>query len=137
MFNLKYFTAPFTNNGGTPVGNTGKTVTRLAPKQWVDAGIIAPHTGQFSVGIICSSMQANPNALIWRGYLAGNDKIAEEWTNPDKGKTNLAITTPNVYHRFKILPPGPVNEGDYIGIRIVNLEEGFNLDVAVIYILYE
>ncbi len=137
MFKLKYFTAPFTNNRGTPVGNTGKTVTRLGTKDWVDAGIIAPHTGNISVGIICSSEQANPGVLIWRGYLAGHDHMAEEWTNPDKGKSNLAINTPNTFHRFKILPPGPVNEGDYIGIRIVNLEEGFNLDVAAIYILYE
>jgi hypothetical protein len=52
-------------------------------------------------------------------------------------KSNLAITVPNKFLRFMIISPGYVNEGDYVGIRIVNIEEGFNLDIAAIFIKYD
>jgi hypothetical protein len=133
----RYYTVPITNNKGTPIGATGRTVTQLAKGDWVDAGMIAPRSGSISVGIICSSEMTNPAVNIWRGYVHGANHMDEMWTNPAKGKHNLAITTPNKFLRFMIIPPGHVNEGDYIGIRIVNLEDGFNLDLATIFIQYQ
>ena len=60
----------------------------------------------------------------------------EAWTHPAKGKYHIAINTPNKFLRMMIIPPGYINEGDYIGIRVVNLEDGFNLDIAAVFIQY-
>jgi len=133
----KYYTVPITSNKGTPIGATGRTVTQLAKGQWIDAGMIAPKSGQITVGLICSSEMTNPAVNIWRGYVHGSDHIAQTWTNPANGKHNLAMNTPNKFLRFTIIPSGHVNEGDYIGIRIVNLENGFNLDIAAVFIQYQ
>jgi len=133
----KYYTVPIIGNKGTPVGSTGKTVTKLVKGDWIDAGMIAPKSGQISVGIICSSEMTNPAVNIWRGYVHGSDHIEQAWTSPVEGKHNLAISTPNKFLRFMIIPPGYVNEGDFIGIRIVNLEDGFNLGIAAVFIQYQ
>ena len=133
----RYHTVPIINNNGTPIGSTGRTVSQLATNQWVDAGMVAPRSGQISVGIICSSTMSNPAVTIWRGYVHGQDYIREAWTSPIEGKHELQMTTPNQFRRFMILPPGYVNEGDYIGVRIVNLEAGFNLDIAAVFIQYQ
>ncbi|MHA1928252.1 MAG: hypothetical protein ACTSV2_06705 [Candidatus Thorarchaeota archaeon] len=132
----KYYTVPITTNSGSQVGSTGKTVSKLEKGQWIDAGMIAPKSGTMSVGIICSSTETNGAVNIWRGYVHGMDHIAEAWTSPEEGKTNIAITVANKFLRLTIIPPGHVNEGDYIGIRILNLEPGFHLDIGAIFIQY-
>ena len=121
---------------GTAAAAGGRVGVQLEDKDRVNAGIVAPQSGAVNIYIIVSASQPRPNTQIYRGFCKGRGTFAEHW-DPQSGLTNISINQPDTYHTVQVFSGIYLNEGEFLAIRITNRTEGYNFNLASIYMEYQ
>lgn len=96
---------------------------------------MVPRTGNISIHIVASANEPKENARIFSAYTRGWDVFKEEWL-PRSGETNISVQGVDTSQRIKTLEAISVEDGEFLGIRIQNLSEGFGPGLCAIYIEY-
>jgi hypothetical protein len=131
----RIFTVPIIHSMGTNSAGGGRAGVTLQTRDRANASIMVPKTGTVSVGIVVSAEQPRQGVQIYRGYAKGMGNFREGWV-PPSGLTNINIGAADTGHRLHVLRGIQVQEGEFLGIRITNREEGYSFNLSVIFIEY-
>ena len=131
----KYFSVPIIQTTGSNAGAAGQVGTVLAYHQFINASIIAPRSGMVKVSIVVGGDQPNPAVNIALAMVRGHNNFQEQWNHIDTRKS-IPINVPNTYIRHIFFQNLSISEGEYVGIRVQNYEQNYNLNIAGIYLEY-
>ncbi len=131
----RFFSVPILQTNGSNAGASGQVGTVLAHTKWINSSIIAPRSGMVKVSVVVGGDQLNPAVNIALAVVKGFNNFQEQWNHLDK-RTSVPITAPNTYIRHVFVQNLSVSEGEFIGIRVQNLEANYMLNIAGIYLEY-
>jgi hypothetical protein len=131
----KFFSVPIIQTTGNNAGASGQVGTVLAHRQYINASIIAPRSGMVKVSVVVGGDVPNPAVNIALAMVKGYDNFQEQWNHIDL-RASIPINTPNTYIRHVFFQNLTISEGEFIGVRVQNYEENYNLNIAGIYLEY-
>ena len=136
LMSQRIYTVPIVHTMGTNSAGGGRAGVTLGTRDRANASIMAPRSGTISVGIIVSTENPRSGVQIYRGFCKGFDQYHEAWT-PPSGLTNINIPAADTGYRLHVFSGIQVQEGEFLGVRITNREEGYAFNLSSIFIEYQ
>lgn len=131
----EFVTIPIIQTMGSAAKGVGRAGVMLEAGEKANASIIVPRTGLVSLHMVASANEPHPNVQIYAGYTKGRGTFKEEWI-PPSGQVGVSIEGVDTSNRMKLLDGISVEEGEFLGVRIENLTQGFRLGLCCVFLKY-